>query len=148
MLSPEAEEAYYRYARGILEGDLAPLADYLAAGHPMDHAVRKMLVELIDARAAGFSVCRDESTTQTGNGVYKLELTQLDHKNNPTALERRRKVMEDVEIVTYFVLLPRVDGAWDAAVKETAVHFGCGTTRVKNAIKAWKDRQDSGDLPK
>ena len=132
-LSPDAEGAFYRYARGFLEGNLEPLADYLAAGHPMDHAMRRMLVEAIEGH--------------TGDGFYRLSLNQKDSMKKHSALRRRRDLREDVEIVAHFRLLPAEKGHWLSRVKDTAVHFGVGTTRVKDALRKARERQ-SGTIAK
>ena len=132
-LSPDAEGAFYRYARGFLEGNLEPLADYLAAGHPMDHAMRRLLVEAIEGRA--------------GDGFYRLTLDKKDSMKRHSALLRRRAAREDVEIVAHFRQLAAEKGHWLGRVKATAQHFGVGTTRVKDALREARERQ-SGTIAK
>ena len=146
-LSSVAEEAFYRYARGILEGELKPLADYLAAGHPMDHVLRKALIELIDGGGAQYVHCEDQPQTQTGDGLWKLKLCK-NRRGAGTALSRRRTVRKQVEIATYYLQRPHGRGEKLDAVMDTAEHFGIERTTVTGAIKAAGERAGSGEKPK
>ncbi len=119
---PEEQKDFAgRVWRGLLDGDLAPLAEYLRAGHYLDQEQATILADMIEQR--------EES-------LFHIEVkARRRGQRTWTALSdsHEEKMLIGVYVEEQLRSAPK--GQYDAVIKEAAEKkFKVGTTRVKDCL--------------